>query len=579
MRLTVDNQDFLERNLSSIESVYPGLAKYLRARSNSLPTDHHEQASFELDQQWNPNAALHVVDRFSSTPMAHQLFDRINLAEFSNTLGRRLLLLEDRPERFLESLRCEDWRPLIESEKCLLAVGEEKHDSFKRLLERYPHIAFSDFQIYSGDACQPQDRCRTIEESLIQSRDTVCRALEELNAARQRTTKPPFPNTLRFFAPGHNFLQDACVNSLRDMGYDAGRLQWKNPLYPFIRSSAWLHEIHDRSVDTAILLNATPATFTRNQYLSQLPVHRVSWFVDNPLRYALSEQDYKGCDLIAVFDPTYIPYIPAKDAKVVEIRTGFGVDVGNAVKNDDFSTIDVAFVGEFGMRGVSVLEQGFLQLNPTIVETASELLREYDITRPEIMIPAAQSAFSKNGIEYHGTLVEYLENKATSLRRRYFLEALVDRGLVIFGDSEWQDTNFSGPLASCYSGRRLQYATELPALYASTKININLFHVQCVAAPNPRVYDVLACGGFLLTTDNPGLDTEFKIGDDLVVFRSKDELRDQVNYYLAHPEERARIAKNGQARALANCGYHNRMQRLLSHLSQDTGDRYAYLCG
>ena len=65
--------------------------------------------------------------------------------------------------------------------------------------------------------------------------------------------------------------------------------------------------------------------------------------------------------------------------------------------------------------------------------------------------------------------------------------------------------------------------------------------MQCVQAPNPRVYDVLACGGFLLTDYNPGLEDEFEIGHDLVVFRNRQELKDQVHYFLSHPEEREEI--------------------------------------
>lgn len=572
------NREILERNLTALEAVYPGVAQRLRTLAPSSHITFPERPPLDLEIRWNPNATLHVVDRFASSRIALQLFERIQLAELARERGRRLLLIEDRLDRFLDALMRDDWQPLIQSDICLFAIGEGHDETFNRLLDRYPHIAFTDFHIDTDESDNAGERSTFIENQIIRYRDTVRRALDNLRVNLQQSPRPPFPTVIRFFTAGHNFLQDACARSLCDMGYDAGRLKWKNPLYRFIRPSAWLHELRDRAVDTAVFLNATPMTFTRNPYLARMPLTRVSWFVDNPLRYAATEEEYDGCGVAAVFDPAYIPFIPAHNTTVVEVRTGYSIDTRRAVRREEHASIAVAFVGEFGVKGCFALERGFRQLNPDILKVSSDILHGLDVTQPALLIPAAREAFSRIGVHYRGALVEYLENKATSLRRRFFLEALVDRGLVIFGDSEWEDPNFSGNLGACYSGKRIDYATELPPLYASVKININIFHAQCVSAPNPRIYDVLACGGFLLSSYNPGLETEFEIGEDLDVFHGKDELRYKVDYYLAHPQERERIAANGRARVLANCGYYVRIQRLLSAISNHTGERYAYLC-
>jgi len=205
-------------------------------------------------------------------------------------------------------------------------------------------------------------------------------------------------------------------------------------------------------------------------------------------------------------------------------------------------------------------------------------LKELDVTQPIHIAPLVEEVFSRQGWMYHGALVEFLENKAAALRRRYFLDVLADQGLVIFGDEEWKNDPSAGPLRACYGGKRIPYGEELASLYASARININIFHIQCVSAPNPRVYDVLASGGFLLTTDVPGLADEFTPGKDLVVFHSREELIELTHYYLSHAEERKTIAESGQKRALASCGYHDRMQILLSASSDSSGERYVDLC-
>jgi spore maturation protein CgeB len=215
---------------------------------------------------------------------------------------------------------------------------------------------------------------------------------------------------------------------------------------------------------------------------------------------------------------------------------------------------------------------------PGLVSLTREILTTSEIRQPVDLSIIAQSILEDHGIPYRGAIVEYMENKATALRRRYYLDALSGMGLTVFGDAEWGGIH-AGPLRACYAGRRLDYQTELPQLYASAKINLNIYHVQCIHAPNPRVYDVLACGGFLLTTYNPGLEDEFEIGRHLDVFHTKEELVEKVHYYLGQESKRREIAQQGQAHVLAKYGYHDRMQTFLHAIVRPEGDGYAYLRG
>lgn len=56
----------------------------------------------------------------------------------------------------------------------------------------------------------------------------------------------------------------------------------------------------------------------------------------------------------------------------------------------------------------------------------------------------------------------------------------------------------------------------------------------------------------------------FSPGQDIEVFRSGVELKEKVRYYLAHPEERDRIAQNGRARFLEQHTWANRVERILA---------------
>ncbi len=49
------------------------------------------------------------------------------------------------------------------------------------------------------------------------------------------------------------------------------------------------------------------------------------------------------------------------------------------------------------------------------------------------------------------------------------------------------------------------------------------------------------------------------------------DLRDKVAYYLAHPEERARIAANARAHVTAHHTYDQRMARLMAEVARLRG--------
>lgn len=575
---------WFQQNFDLLAPIYPVLAETLRsARDISVPSQGEAEeleafARSQLDRRWNPHRELHIVNRFAGSPLAALLFDKIQKEALLADNNHRMVLLEDRLEMFVSYLRRTQLKTMIESGRCLFIFNEQGRQ-FPRFLNRYPEMALGEAQYYPGDPTCREEELRQLETHVENKRDHARRQIRHYQDIAQAVGRRPYPKSVYFFVPGHNYLQDACKNAFHRLGYHAERLQWKQPMFRFIRQAAWMHIYKNSSIDLAVFLNSTPAIFSDESLVRSMPFVSVSWFVDNPARVVWREEQLRGCDAVGVFDPVYLPYVKQLTGRpVFELRTGYGIDPTRAVFSEDFHAIDVAFVGELGTQGFLSLEQGLSDTLPGAVELVNRCLKEIDFTQPVDIGQTLRDALREQGYPYRGSLVHFAENKATVLRRRYFLEALTDCGLRVFGDAEWMNPKLAGPLTDCYAGGRIEYSTELPSLYASAKININIFHVQCIQAPNPRVYDVLASGGFLLTTPNRGLNAEFEPGNDFVVFHTKEELREQVRYYLAHPEQRERIARNGRRRALASCGCHDRMQHLLSAIAQRNGERYVYFC-
>ena len=135
--------------------------------------------------------------------------------------------------------------------------------------------------------------------------------------------------------------------------------------------------------------------------------------------------------------------------------------------------------------------------------------------------------------------------------RKFYLQALRER----------YPDNFIGPADH----------TQLPVIYGQARIGFNYSIADDV---NMRVFEVLAAGTLLVTnalshTDLRQLGLEDR--RHLVLYRSPRELFEALDYYLAHADERQRIAQAGMALVRERHTYAHRMQRLLAVVSQRLG--------
>ena len=80
-----------------------------------------------------------------------------------------------------------------------------------------------------------------------------------------------------------------------------------------------------------------------------------------------------------------------------------------------------------------------------------------------------------------------------------------------------------------------------------------------------RTYEILASGGFLLTTDTPEVRKHFVPGKDLIVSSSKDETLELLHYYLNNPDQRKKIREQG-LKSVAKHSYNSRAKMILETL-------------
>lgn len=120
------------------------------------------------------------------------------------------------------------------------------------------------------------------------------------------------------------------------------------------------------------------------------------------------------------------------------------------------------------------------------------------------------------------------------------------------------------------SGRRLK-PEEYVKIFNATDININLHSSSerdgvdpTGDFVNPRTFELSAAGAFQLVDERSLLADCFVPGEEIITFSSESELRQKIDYYLEHPEEREAIANRGRERALRDHTYEKRLEQMLS---------------
>lgn len=154
---------------------------------------------------------------------------------------------------------------------------------------------------------------------------------------------------------------------------------------------------------------------------------------------------------------------------------------------------------------------------------------------------------------------------ASSLYRKEVVEKLADLRIRIYGDDGWREWSRDGKID--FRGGII-HREELVKLYNACKINIGATLGQLRTAVTVRPFQVSACGGFLIDDYRHDLGRLFDLGKEMVCYRDKKELRELVEYFLKHPEERREIAQRAKARVLKDHTFKQRMEEAVRILRE-----------
>lgn len=307
--------------------------------------------------------------------------------------------------------------------------------------------------------------------------------------------------------------------------------------------------------------------------LADLGLPLASWFVDNPY-LILHDYEHPGTDntVIFTFDAGNLEPLRAKGFNHVHylplatdpdrFRPGLGADA------PDTWTADVSFVGNSMTRPVADCLQAAglpAELETTYPDVAAafgatgmtsvaDYLREH---RPQWFATLQSLPTPENRLAVESLLTW----EAT---RQYRLDC-VSRTLpftpLIVGDEGWRSILPASPPWRSLPG--LDYYEDLPRFYPRSAISFNCTSRQMIGAVNQRVFDVPACGGFVLSDYREQMEDLFDLDTEAVVYRHPSEIPELMTRLLADERLRTETAQAARRRILAEHTYDHRLATLL----------------
>ena len=96
--------------------------------------------------------------------------------------------------------------------------------------------------------------------------------------------------------------------------------------------------------------------------------------------------------------------------------------------------------------------------------------------------------------------------------------------------------------------------------FGNAKIGFNISMLDDI---NMRTFEIMATGTLCLTNWIPTIEELFTDGQNIVLYRSLDEMVDKAKYYLAHDDEREKIAQAGYEEVMAKHTIQHRLDVIL----------------
>lgn len=373
--------------------------------------------------------------------------------------------------------------------------------------------------------------------------------------------------------------EDAVIRGLKELGHTVYEV-----ILEVENKSPSGQEILDAVVMGMEKSNAD-IIFSINYYPALSEIARVykllyySWIVDAPVLELYSKTIKNRCNRVFIFDselyreisvynPYNIFYLPlASDCDFYQkaIRHASLADIEKYTHN-------ISFVGSLytekcpydKVKNLSPKISGYLH---GIMKAQEKIYGYYFVE--ELLSDELVDEFVKNYDGYYlageedlltkkRTLAQfYIGNKITAMERVDTFKYLSEKFEVdIYTASDTKE------IPKLKNHGTIMTHTQMPIVFNKSTINLNPTSKPIRSGIPLRIFDLLACEGFVLCNYQSDLLNEFLQGEELDIYSSIEELEEKIRYYLSHMDVCREIAHNGYEKVSKYHTYPLRLEQM-----------------
>lgn len=377
----------------------------------------------------------------------------------------------------------------------------------------------------------------------------------------------------------NSICEDAVIRGLKELGHTVYEV-----ILEVENKSPSGQEILDAVVMGMEKSNAD-IIFSINYYPALSEIARVykllyySWIVDAPVLELYSKTIKNRCNRVFIFDselyreisvynPYNIFYLPlASDCDFYQkaIRHASLADVEKYTHN-------ISFVGSLytekcpydKVKNLSPKISGYLH---GIMKAQEKIYGYYFVE--ELLSDELVDEFVKNYDGYYlageedlltkkRTLAQfYIGNKITAMERVDTFKYLSEKFEVdIYTASDTKE------IPKLKNHGTIMTHTKMPIVFNKSTINLNPTSKPIRSGIPLRIFDLLACEGFVLCNYQSDLLNEFLPGEELDIYSSIEELEEKIRYYLSHTDVCREIAHNGYENVSKHHTYPLRLEQM-----------------
>lgn len=351
------------------------------------------------------------------------------------------------------------------------------------------------------------------------------------------------------FYQWHSFMNEGVERAFRQLGveYDTFFFQqtdWEqdNGIVSLLES-----KLKAKEYDAVFSINYAPLV---SMVCEREQIRYVSWVYDAPIHIRNTESMKNSCNRIFFFDRVQAEDYAKRGIAAyhmplaADVET-FGTYTAKSRYRADISLVGKLYQTEYNYYSGSLTPylRGYLD---GIIRAQMKVYGGYFLgdLLDDALLRKLNECYEKasNGTASIGREeLEFMMACEITGRERYMALAL----LANHYDVKLYSTDKDERLAKAEYMGYADYYKQMPEVFKSSKVNLNI-SLKIIQSGIPlRVFDVLGCGGFLLTNFQAEMPEYFTMGEDFAVYESIEDLYAKAKFYLQNDSERERVARHG----------------------------------